>query len=69
MQSIINNQQNLTTMAATKPLVLHAHATGPNPYKIAIALEMLQVPYDVQLWQLGDNPENGVKSAKFLKIM
>ncbi|KAH8891191.1 glutathione S-transferase [Thozetella sp. PMI_491] len=55
-------------MASIKPLLLHAHSTGPNPIKIAIALEMLKVPYNLQLWQLGDNPENGVKSAKFLKI-
>ncbi|RJE18437.1 Glutathione S-transferase protein-domain protein [Aspergillus sclerotialis] len=53
---------------ATQPLVLHAHATGPNPIKIAIALEALKLPYRVQQWEFGDNPERGVKGAAFLKI-
>lgn len=50
-----------------KPLTLHAHGTGPNPYKIACALELLNVPYEVKLWQFGDAP-NGVKGPNFLKI-
>lgn len=50
-----------------KPLILHAHGTGPNPYKIACALEFLQTPYEVKLWQFGDGP-NGVKGPAFLKI-
>jgi len=50
-----------------KPLILHAHSTGPNPYKIAIALEALAVPYEVKLWQFGDG-ENGLKGPRFLKI-
>ncbi|KXS95105.1 hypothetical protein AC578_7429 [Pseudocercospora eumusae] len=52
---------------STKPLTLHAHGTGPNPYKIAAALEFLQVPYEVKLWQFGD-AQNGVKGPVFLKI-
>ncbi|KAE8154109.1 hypothetical protein BDV25DRAFT_126787 [Aspergillus avenaceus] len=52
----------------TKPLILHAHASGPNPIKIAIALESLQVPYEVKQWQFGDDPHNGVKGDAFLKI-
>ena len=31
-----------------KPLTLHAHKTGPNPFKIAIALETLKIPYNVK---------------------
>jgi glutathione S-transferase len=52
----------------TQPLVLHAHATGPNPIKIAIALEALKLPYRVQQWEFGDDPERGVKGAAFLRI-
>ncbi|RAH60864.1 glutathione S-transferase [Aspergillus piperis CBS 112811] len=52
----------------TKPLLLHAHATGPNPIKIAIALESLKVPYDVQQWEFGDDPKKGVKGEAYLKI-
>ncbi|EME39396.1 hypothetical protein DOTSEDRAFT_75178 [Dothistroma septosporum NZE10] len=50
-----------------KPLVLHAHGTGPNPYKIAAALEFLNLPYEVKLWQFGD-AKNGVKGPVFTKI-
>lgn len=53
--------------ANIKPLILHAHGTGPNPYKIALALEYLDLPYDIKLWQFGDAP-NGVKGAEFTKI-
>ncbi|KAK0273091.1 hypothetical protein LTR35_012503 [Friedmanniomyces endolithicus] len=53
--------------SSMKPLVLHAHSTGPNPYKVAIALEALKVPYEVKLWQFGDAP-NGLKGPQFLKI-
>lgn len=51
-----------------KPLILHAHTTGPNPIKIAIALEKLKLPYEIKLWEFGDNLENGLKGAKFLAI-
>ncbi|CAK3852316.1 glutathione S-transferase [Lecanosticta acicola] len=54
-------------MTSLKPLILHAHGTGPNPYKIACALEFLSLPYEVKLWQFGDGP-NGVKGPRFLKI-
>lgn len=50
-----------------KPLILHAHDTGPNPYKVAILLEALQLPYHVKLWQFGDE-RNGVKGPVFTKI-
>lgn len=51
-----------------QPLVLHAHATGPNPIKVALALEALHLPYNVQQWQFGDDPKNGVKGEAFLRI-
>lgn len=54
-------------MSSLKPLTLHAHGTGPNPYKIAAALEFLKVPYEVKLWQFGD-ASNGVKGPQFLAI-
>ena len=49
-------------MAQLKPLLLHAHPTGPNPLKIAVMLELLQLSYDVKLWALGSNP-GGIKSG------
>ena len=59
--------QNLAK-AGHAPLTLHAHGTGPNPYKVAILLEELSLPYEVKLWQFGDDANNGVKGSNFLKI-
>ena len=55
-------------MSTTKPLLLHGHGSGPNPFKAAIILEVLSVPYEVKLWDFGDDPQKGVKGATFLKI-
>ncbi|KAK5310505.1 hypothetical protein LTR70_009430, partial [Exophiala xenobiotica] len=57
-----------TTNGKLQHLLLHAHDTGPNPIKIAIALELLQVPYDIKLWEFGDDPMKGVKGKAFLAI-
>lgn len=57
-----------TIMSDRKPLILHAHATGPNPIKVAIALELLKLPYEVKSWEFGDDPKKGVKGETFLKI-
>ncbi|CRL29368.1 Glutathione S-transferase, N-terminal [Penicillium camemberti] len=54
--------------AHIKPLILHAHATGPNPVKIAMALEALHIPYIAKQWEFGDDPKKGVKGAEYLKI-
>lgn len=35
-------------MSSLKPLVLYSHATGPNPWKVAIILEELQLPYETK---------------------
>jgi glutathione S-transferase len=51
-----------------KPLLLHAHAEGPNPIKISIVLEFLQLQYNLQLWEAGDDPKKGVKGTAFLKV-
>ncbi|KAL8750791.1 MAG: hypothetical protein Q9184_006294 [Pyrenodesmia sp. 2 TL-2023] len=50
-----------------KTLTLHVHASGPNPYKVAIVLENLKLPYELKLWDFGDG-ENGMKGPNFLKI-
>ncbi|KAL8929579.1 MAG: hypothetical protein Q9208_001248 [Pyrenodesmia sp. 3 TL-2023] len=50
-----------------KTLTLHAHDSGPNPYKVAIVLENLKIPYELKLWDFGDG-ENGLKGPNFLKI-
>ncbi|KAI2831815.1 hypothetical protein CBS133816_2065 [Aspergillus niger] len=51
-----------------QPLLLHAHASGPNPIKIAIALEALNTPYNVKLWEFGNDREKGVRGEVFLRI-
>ncbi|KAI4241405.1 MAG: hypothetical protein L6R40_004581 [Gallowayella cf. fulva] len=50
-----------------KPLILHGHHTGPNPYKVQLILENLKLPYELKIWVLGDG-EKGLKSPEFLKI-
>lgn len=52
---------------ALKPLTLHAHSTGPNPFKVAILLEALKLPYTVKLWTFADD-SHGVKGPEFLNI-
>ena len=52
----------------SQPLTLHAHSSGPNPIKIAIALELLNVPYEITTWEFGDDPIRGVKGTAYLKI-
>jgi glutathione S-transferase len=32
-------------MSSIKPITLHAHSSGPNPWKIVIILEELELPY------------------------
>ncbi|SPJ74171.1 related to Glutathione S-transferase II [Fusarium torulosum] len=54
-------------MSSIKPLILHAHLTGPNPFKVAILLEALNLPYNVKLWEFGEG-SNGVKGPNFLAI-
>jgi len=51
-----------------KPLTLHAHATGPNPIKIAMALEFLSLPYTIKMWDFSSDSEKGVKGSTFTKI-
>ncbi|PWY97338.1 glutathione S-transferase [Testicularia cyperi] len=48
---------------------LYSHnGGGPNPPKVAVLLEHLGIDYDVVKLDFGDDPEKGVKSAKFLQI-
>ncbi|CAG8120194.1 unnamed protein product [Penicillium olsonii] len=51
-----------------KPLTLHAHSSGPNPVKVAMALEALHIPYEVKQWEFGPDPKKGVKGETYLKI-
>lgn len=55
-------------MATVQPLLLHAHPTAPNPVKVAIALELLQIPYIVKIWEFNDDNRKGVKGSDFIKI-
>ncbi|RYP63730.1 hypothetical protein DL769_006888 [Monosporascus sp. CRB-8-3] len=41
---------------------------GPNPIKIVAAPELLGLPYAIKTWAFGDDPEKGVKGARFLAI-
>jgi glutathione S-transferase len=50
-----------------RPLTLHAHSTGPNPYKVAILLEALNIAYTVKLWDFSSTSA-GVKGPEFTAI-
>ncbi|KAJ9609610.1 hypothetical protein H2200_005938 [Cladophialophora chaetospira] len=52
----------------SKALLLHAHSSSPNPIKVSIALQYLQVPYDVQVWEFGNDPKNGIEGPAFSKL-
>jgi len=41
-------------MSSLKPITLYSHATGPNPWKVAIILEELGVPYASKMMDMGD---------------
>jgi glutathione S-transferase len=55
-----------TQTADIKPITLHAldFWGAPNPRKIAIALELLHIPYEVKLWQFG-TADNGLAGPIF----
>ncbi|KAK5165726.1 uncharacterized protein LTR77_008649 [Saxophila tyrrhenica] len=40
-------------MSSMKPIHLYSHATGPNPWKVAIILEELGVPYETEFLDFG----------------
>jgi len=45
----VKNILHSTTAKAEKPIKLYSHAGGPNPWKVAIILEELNVPYHSEL--------------------
>ena len=49
-----------------KTVTLHGHATSPNALKVAIVLEYLKIPYDIEIWEIGDDPVRGLNTGKFL---
>jgi glutathione S-transferase len=40
--------------SSLKPIILHSHASGPNPWKVAIILEELGVPYENKFYSPSD---------------
>ncbi|KAG0649291.1 Glutathione S-transferase [Hyphodiscus hymeniophilus] len=47
----------------SKPIVLYSHATGPNPWKVAIVLEELKIPYTSKFIDFAD-----LKKPPFEKV-
>ena len=41
-------------MSALQPITLYAHDSGPNPWKVAIVLRELDVPYEIKMLAFPD---------------
>jgi glutathione S-transferase len=41
-------------MTSLKPIILYSHAAGPNPWKTAIILEELKLPYENKFMEFTD---------------
>lgn len=50
-------------MASLKPITLYSHATGPNPWKVVIVFEELNIPYETKFLQFTE-----LKQPAFEKI-
>lgn len=53
-----------------KPLTLHAGVAsrGPNPPKVAIAMETLSIPYIICSWSYDNDDQSGIRGSKYLAI-
>ncbi|KAH8805994.1 glutathione S-transferase [Xylogone sp. PMI_703] len=47
----------------SKPIVLHGSSTGPNPWKVVILLEELELPYEMKLYDYAE-----LKKEPFLNL-
>lgn len=41
-------------MSSLEPITLYGHATGPNPWKTAVILEELKLPYETKMMGFAD---------------
>lgn len=48
---------------AVKSITLYGHATGPNPWKVAMVLEELEIPYEMKIV-----PRNEIKGPAYEAI-
>ena len=49
-------------MSATKPIILYSHTRGPVPWRVAIILEELNVPYENKFPESGEMDSEPFKS-------
>lgn len=64
--SLSEKAQNLLSKPNNKdlqPIKLYSHPGGPNPWKVAIILEELGIPYTTQLMDFGDLKKDPFESV------
>ncbi|GAB7342255.1 hypothetical protein MBLNU457_g0498t1 [Dothideomycetes sp. NU457] len=49
-------------MSDMKPITLHGHSGGPNPWAIALLLEELNLPYEHKIWDFPDLKKENFES-------
>ncbi|KAK6384221.1 hypothetical protein LTR65_009793 [Meristemomyces frigidus] len=54
MASIVQSVMGSAGVKAEKPIKLYSHPGGPNPWKVAIILNELGIPYTTELMDFGD---------------
>lgn len=50
-------------MSSLKPIILYSHATGPNPWKVAMILNELNIPYESKFLQFPDMKKPAYESV------
>lgn len=54
IQKVVGAATSAGVVKPSKPITLYSHAGGPNPWKVAIILNELEIPYETKIMDFGD---------------